>query len=71
MNYFSKNITHLRNKNNKTQQEIATALGVKLKRYQAWEEGRSLPRLPMLLKLCEMYGLFDLAQLAKTSLTGT
>ncbi|MBN8852243.1 MAG: hypothetical protein BGO55_00675 [Sphingobacteriales bacterium 50-39] len=69
MNYFSKNITHLRNKKNRTQQEIADALGVKLKRYQAWEEGRALPRLPLLLKLCELHGKFDLAQLTKADLT--
>lgn len=71
MNYFSKNITYLRKKNRKTQQQVADALRVKLKRYQAWEEGRCLPRTDVFLRLCEFHGNYSTDQLTKSDLTIT
>lgn len=39
-----------------TQEQIAHALEVTLKTVQAWEAGRSEPRLSPLRRVCELFG---------------
>lgn len=41
---------------NLTQQDAATALGVKRSTVSMWETGQSLPRAEMLLKIAKLYG---------------
>lgn len=66
---FSRNLTKLRTKKRITQEEAASAIGVKLKRYQAWEEGRNKPRMSVLEKICEFYEIKDIRELLQTKQT--
>lgn len=56
---FAHNITYLRTQRRMTQEQIADAIGVKLKRYQAWEEGRCLPRMKLMVKVCAYFDCHD------------
>jgi transcriptional regulator with XRE-family HTH domain len=46
-----------------TQNTVANGIGIKRGAYQAYEEGRAHPPLPVLFKLSEWYGLNSLDQL--------
>lgn len=60
MYFFSQNLTYLRQTKKLTQEEAAAAIGVKLKRYQAWEEGRSHPHLKLMVKVCDVLDFHDI-----------
>jgi len=40
-----------------TQEEVATILKVALSTIRNWESGRTLPKQPMIEKLCALYGV--------------
>jgi len=43
-----------------TQKKAAAMIGVKLPRYQAWEEGRAEPSYELQAKICEVLKIDDL-----------
>lgn len=66
---FSRNIEYLRKKKKReTQEQSALSIGVKTKRFQAWEEGRGLPPLPLMIRICEHFEYFDIYSLIKTDI---
>lgn len=54
---FSRNLTRLRKARRLTQEEVALAIGVKTKRYQAWESGANIPRVNVLPSLCNFFAV--------------
>ena len=54
---ISKNLKRLRKERSLTQEQLAEALGVTTGAVYKWESGRSLPDLPMLLRLADLFGL--------------
>ena len=50
-----KNIRRLREARGWYQEELAQKLGVSQKAVSAWEKGRTMPRLPMLIKMSEVF----------------
>lgn len=60
---FSINITKIRHSKRMSQQEMADGLGIGVRRYAAWEEGRCYPKVSMMIKLCDFIGdknIYDL-----------
>ena len=53
----------LRESHKRTQEKVAAGVGVKRKTYQAYEEGRATPPIPILIKIAAFYGLYSLDQL--------
>jgi len=53
----------IREARKQTQNTVANGIGIKRGAYQAYEEGRAYPPLPVLFKLAEWYGLNSLDQL--------
>jgi len=43
-----------------TQLKVATAINIKPKTYQAYEEGRGTPGIPTLIKLASFYGFHSI-----------
>ena len=54
---MSNNIKALREATGKTQDEVASDLGVKLSRYRSWEQGKRSPTGAMGIKLAEYFGV--------------
>lgn len=63
---YANNIRLLREKENKSRQEVADELGISVKRYSNWEDGVAYPKMSMLIKVCKYYGYFDLYHLIVT-----
>lgn len=56
--YLAKNLKHLREQKQLSQQQITDLLKLKSNGlYQHYEGGRAIPPLPILLKLSDMYGV--------------
>jgi transcriptional regulator with XRE-family HTH domain len=53
-------LKELRKNRNYSQGQVAQRLGIKLRTYQAYEEGRASPRVRLLLRLAVVYELFSL-----------
>lgn len=60
---ISRNLKRLRGK--LRQKEVAAAIGIKHKTYQAYEEGRAEPSATILIKLQEYYHLASIDVLVK------
>lgn len=60
MTQFSNNLKLKRRELKLTQQKCADMIGVKVRTYQAWEEGRSEPSMIHQSKLCEVLHIDDL-----------
>jgi transcriptional regulator with XRE-family HTH domain len=71
MNNFGKNLEKLRKDRKLTQQQCAAAIGIKVRRYQAWEEGRALPQMKLLPQICEAFQYFDIFSLITDELPAT
>lgn len=54
---MSNNIKVLREATGKTQDEVASDLGVKLSRYRSWEQGKRSPTGAMGIKLAQYFGV--------------
>lgn len=63
MSILTRNIQKLRVKHNYSQAELAKAIGMQTHAIGAWEEGRSNPRYPELIKLCRLFNHFDIYKL--------
>ena len=63
MSIFSANLTFLRKERKLTQFEVSQALCVKVKRYEAWEEGRAEPPYYLLVKIADFFEVSDIYQL--------
>ncbi len=57
---FAKNLAEKRKEKGFVQKQIADMLPVKLKTYQAWEEGRGTPPYDILIKLCKTLECTDI-----------
>lgn len=57
MSQLPNNLKSLRNQKGYTQSKVAEKLDIPLKRYQAWEEGRSEPHSEMLLAIARLYDI--------------
>lgn len=55
MKHFANNVKHLRRKVGMTQQQLADHLEQKRPTIGAWEEARTYPRVPTLVKLCALF----------------
>lgn len=53
-------LKEIRDNRRLTQERVANGIGIKRGAYQAYEENRALPPLPVLLKLAEFYDLHSL-----------
>lgn len=56
-NWIAQRLIELRNSRNMTQQNAALILGLKLGRYQSYEEERAQPPIPVVIKIAKYYGL--------------
>lgn len=65
---FADNIKYLREQSGLTQKRAAEKLGITIKRYQAWEEARAFPSIPMFIKLCNFYRKRNIYKLVTTRL---
>ena len=63
---FAENLTNKRKELGLKQREMAKSLGVKIRRYQSWEEGRSEPCLNHCTLLCEILHVDDMYLFVKT-----
>lgn len=54
---IAENIRALRHKNGMTQEQLAEALGVTAGAVYKWENGRSMPELPLLLEMAELFAI--------------
>lgn len=54
---FATNIKRLRISHNLTQLELAKIVGVSDKAVSTWESGRKIPRIQVLSKLCDYFGV--------------
>ena len=61
MTIFSKNLRRVRDGKGWTQGRAAKKIGVKRATYAAYEEGRSLPRALVFVKLMRVYDIIDLS----------
>lgn len=52
---FSESLKNVRIKSGKKQKEAAEYLGLNLRTYQYYEEGRSEPSIPRLIKLADFF----------------
>ena len=57
---FSENLIRKRKELRLSQQTIANKIGVKISRYQKWEEGKAEPCLTHCLKLIEVLEVDDM-----------
>ena len=55
MSQFSESLKDVRIKSGKKQKEAAEYLGSNLRTYQYYEEGRSEPSIPRLIKLADFF----------------
>jgi len=55
MSQFSESLKAVRVKSGKKQRETAEYLGLNLRTYQYYEEGRSEPSIPVLMKLADFF----------------
>jgi len=55
MSQFSESLKAVRTKSGKKQKEAADYLGLSLRTYQYYEEGRSEPSIPRLIKLADFF----------------
>lgn len=69
MNIFADNLTYLRKQKKLTQEQAAQQLGEKVKTYQAWEEGRAMPSLKKVPKICRFYDFYDIYKLMHNRIT--
>jgi transcriptional regulator with XRE-family HTH domain len=66
MSIFNQNLIHLRESKGLTQEMMSYAITqigiepVKLKRYQAWEEGRAFPPEHILIAICDVLDYRDI-----------
>jgi transcriptional regulator with XRE-family HTH domain len=65
MIYLRSNIVHFRKARNWTQQKLADALDIPMKRIGSYEEGRCEPHVELLIKMAELFGV-SMDQLIKT-----
>ena len=54
---FEEKIVELRKQKGLSQEELAEQLGVSRQAISRWELGQTLPDIPNLLQLCEMFGV--------------
>lgn len=76
MNFFSSNIRHLRNRKNRTQEDVALAMGIKRTTVNALENSISQPTLVLLQSFSKYFGIaidtlvnIDLRQLSESQFT--
>ncbi len=55
MSHFSESLKAVRTKSEKKQREAADYLGLSLRTYQYYEEGRSEPSIPRLIRLADFF----------------
>ena len=55
--YFQKNLRYLRKKVGYTQEELALKLGTRRSLIGSYEEGRGVPRLEMIRRMAELFGV--------------
>ena len=65
--HFKSNLKAKRQSLGITQKRASEMIGVKIRRYQAWEEGRSEPSMIHQVKIVEQFGIDDLYLLIKQS----
>lgn len=53
--YFASNLQHLRKSRSMTQEKLAQQLGVTRQAISKWESGETIPELPTLLRLTELF----------------
>ena len=54
---FEEKIIHLRKQKGLSQEELAEQLGVSRQAVSRWELGQTLPDIPNLVQLCELFGV--------------
>jgi transcriptional regulator with XRE-family HTH domain len=57
MNYFSKNLRYLREKNTLTQDEMQPLVGIKKTTWSHYETGKSQPSIEVLIKISNFFGV--------------
>lgn len=57
---YSRNLKHLRKKNNLTQQQVADFLNISIEAYQAYEQRKHFPCNQTQLELCNLFNFLDL-----------
>ena len=57
MSKFSETLRSIRIKSGKKQREAAEYLGVNIRTYQYYEEGKNEPAIPVLEKLADFFGV--------------
>lgn len=65
---FARNMKHLREKKGLTQTAMAEKLGVGVKQYQAWEEARAYPTIPVFIMVCDSLRIKNIYRLVTTLL---
>jgi transcriptional regulator with XRE-family HTH domain len=60
---FAANLTHLRKEKGWTSEKTAKELNIKFPAYRKYEEGRALPKLPVLIQICQIFDFPDIATL--------
>jgi transcriptional regulator with XRE-family HTH domain len=53
--YISNNLKYLRERKSKSQEDTASALGLKRGRYASYEEGRNEPNIETLIRISRYY----------------
>ncbi|MFN3341886.1 MAG: helix-turn-helix domain-containing protein [Flavobacteriales bacterium] len=56
-NWIAKRLIELRNSKNLTQKEHAKKLEIKIKAYQAYEEGRAQPSVLLLVRIAKLHSM--------------
>lgn len=58
--HFALNLKKLREYRGMTVPQVCIVLNIQATTYEMWEISASLPRSPMLVRICNLFGYFDL-----------